>query len=332
LNVNSQGDLHVPSFGAQLRQERERQGVSLEDISLTTKIATRMLRALEDEHFDQLPGGIFNKGFIRAYARCLHMDEDQAVADYLVATGAGPLATKSEDDDQTPILEPPSREGEPTTPAGLPWGTLAVVLLIAALGFAAWGFYSRESESAQQDSQPPATTQATANPQSTAPPATTEPSTPESKPTEPADSPATAAKPTEKPTEPPPAKPAETEPPSPQAATTPPPAASTTQPQPTLPTNGTFVVVVKAREDSWLSISVDGEIVTRALLAAPAQRTVRAQNEIVVRVGNAGALDFEFNGQKLPTQGDYGEAKTLIFTPRGLQSPTPKPQPPTQSP
>jgi cytoskeleton protein RodZ len=328
----------VSSFGAQLKQERERQGVSLEDISLTTKIATRMLRALEDEHFDQLPGGIFNKGFIRAYARCLHMDEDQAVADYLVATGAGPLAAKSEDDDQTPILEPPSREGEPAT-TGLPWGAFAVVLLIVALGFAAWGFYYRESESAQQDSTPPAANSATANPHSASPPAATEPSPPEPKPAESADSSPTASKPPEKPTEQPPAKTPESESTPTQAATNPPltsttpaPTSATTPPQPAVPTSGTLLLVVKAREDSWLSISVDGEIVTRALLAAPAQRTVRAQNEIVVRVGNAGALDFEFNGQKLPTQGDYGEAKTLIFTPRGLQPSTPKPQPPTQSP
>ena len=141
----------MSSFGAQLRQERERQGISLEDISLTTKIGTRMLRALEEEHFDQLPGGIFNKGFIRAYARCLHMDEDQAVADYLVATGAGPLARRSENDDQAPILDPPSREENPTA-AGVPWGTFAIVLLVVALGFAAWGFYSRESENPTHDS------------------------------------------------------------------------------------------------------------------------------------------------------------------------------------
>ena len=86
----------MATFGAQLKQERERQGVTLEEISLSTKIGTRMLRALEEEHFDQLPGGIFNKGFIRAYARCLGMDEDQAVADYLAATGATPLAKKFE--------------------------------------------------------------------------------------------------------------------------------------------------------------------------------------------------------------------------------------------
>src|SRR5207302_459969 len=43
------------------------------------------LRALEEEHFDQLPGGVFNKGFVRAYARQVGLDEEEAVADYLAA-------------------------------------------------------------------------------------------------------------------------------------------------------------------------------------------------------------------------------------------------------
>jgi cytoskeleton protein RodZ len=311
----------VPSFGAQLRQERERQGVSLEDISLSTKIGTRMLRALEEEHFDQLPGGIFNKGFIRAYARCLGMDEDQAVADYLTATGAGPLAKKSENDDQAPILEPPPREANPAD-ASLPWGTFAVVLLIVALGFAAWGFYSRESEKATRDSAPPAAT-----PPNPAPAAAAEPSPPpEQKPAESADSPRS----TSKPLEPPVAPPAAESTPAEAPVTTPP--ASTSQPPPSVPTNGTFLVVIKAREDSWLSVSVDGEIVTRTLMAAPAQKSIRAQKEIVIRAGNAGALDFEFNGKKLPTQGDYGEVRTLTFDAHGLQPPVPKPEAPPQLP
>lgn len=44
-----------------------------------------MLRALEDEHFDQLPGGVFNKGFVRAYARQVGLNEEEAIADYLAA-------------------------------------------------------------------------------------------------------------------------------------------------------------------------------------------------------------------------------------------------------
>jgi cytoskeleton protein RodZ len=316
----------VASFGAQLKQEREKQGVTLEDISLTTKIGTRMLRALEEEHFDQLPGGIFNKGFIRAYARCLHMDEEQAIADYLAATGASPLAKKSDNNDQAPVLVPPSREEfreKTDAAAGLPWGTFAVVLLIVALGFAAWGFYSRESEKATRDSAAPAAHSPRVSP---APVAEQPP--PEQKPAESVASSATTSKPgkqtvtTTAAGESTPSQPVR------------PPASTSTgsQPPPSVPASGTFLVVIKAREDSWLSISVDGEIVTRALLTAPAQKSVRAEKEIVIRAGNVGALDFEFNGKKLPTQGDYGEVKTLTFDANGLQPPTPKPEAPAQLP
>ncbi|MHB8217313.1 MAG: helix-turn-helix domain-containing protein [Candidatus Sulfotelmatobacter sp.] len=73
------------TFGEKLRKQRERRGLELDAISNSTKISTRMLRALEDEHFDQLPGGVFNKGFVRAYARQVGLDEEEAVTDYLAA-------------------------------------------------------------------------------------------------------------------------------------------------------------------------------------------------------------------------------------------------------
>ena len=75
----------VGLFGEKLRKHRESRGLSLDAISTTTKISTRMLRAIEEEHFDQLPGGVFNKGFVRAYARQVGLDEEEVVNDYLAA-------------------------------------------------------------------------------------------------------------------------------------------------------------------------------------------------------------------------------------------------------
>jgi cytoskeletal protein RodZ len=72
-------------FGEKLRKQREQRGIELDKISNATKISTRMLRALEEEHFDQLPGGVFNKGFVRAYARQVGLDAEEAVSDYLAA-------------------------------------------------------------------------------------------------------------------------------------------------------------------------------------------------------------------------------------------------------
>jgi cytoskeletal protein RodZ len=73
------------AFGEKLRKQRELRGIELDAISNTTKISTRMLRALEDERFDQLPGGVFNKGFVRAYARQVGLNEEETIADYLAA-------------------------------------------------------------------------------------------------------------------------------------------------------------------------------------------------------------------------------------------------------
>jgi cytoskeletal protein RodZ len=77
-------------FGDRLRREREMRGITLDEITESTKISRRHLEALETEHFNQLPGGVFNKGFVRAYARFLGLDEDQAVADYSAASNEKP--------------------------------------------------------------------------------------------------------------------------------------------------------------------------------------------------------------------------------------------------
>ena len=65
-------------------------GVSLEEISAATRISVKFLEALENEHWAQLPGGIFNRGFIRSVARFLGMDEDGLVAEYALETHERP--------------------------------------------------------------------------------------------------------------------------------------------------------------------------------------------------------------------------------------------------
>ncbi len=137
----------MASFGVRLKEQREQRGITLEEISSSTKIGTRMLVALEQDHFDQLPGGIFNKGFIRAYARCLGLDEEQAIADYLVASGnVPPEKEKDKKSDGIPETSSPDLQGEAERrEVHLPWGTFAILLLLTALGFVLWGSYSRGS-------------------------------------------------------------------------------------------------------------------------------------------------------------------------------------------
>ena len=78
------------TFGENLKREREMRGVTLEEITTATRIATRFLQAIENEEWDQLPGGVFNRGFVRAMARYLGLDEENIVAEYTLAVGDRP--------------------------------------------------------------------------------------------------------------------------------------------------------------------------------------------------------------------------------------------------
>jgi cytoskeletal protein RodZ len=84
--VEHQGKETMASFGEELRRHRELRSISLREISDATKINIRFLEALEQNDFKHLPGGQFNKGFIRAYARHIGISEDEMVGAYLLET------------------------------------------------------------------------------------------------------------------------------------------------------------------------------------------------------------------------------------------------------
>ena len=73
----------MSSFGEVLKRERELREISLREISEATKISLRYLEALERDDFKYLPGGVFNKGFVRAYAQFIGVDPETMVTAYL---------------------------------------------------------------------------------------------------------------------------------------------------------------------------------------------------------------------------------------------------------
>ena len=269
--------------------------MSLEDVSLSTKIATRHLQALEADKFEQLPGGIFNKGFVRAYAHHLGIDEQQTVADYLEASGANQPPIQPE---PPPILIPANDERRDNS-SRIPWGNLALGLLIIAVGFAGWGFYTRESPSLSAIGHLGAKAAASAErpvvqgPKQDTKGSKVEPVVSKGQ-SEPSSSNTNA----------------------PVAAQQP---ATNVAPQTPTTTNGVFSVAIKAREDSWVTITADGTQVMQDKLSASAEKSVDAHSQIVLTAGNIGALDLFFNGKKLPPQGEHAQVKTLTFNPEGLQ-------------
>ena len=66
-------------IGETLRRARLKRNLELNRIADELKISTSMLKAIEDERFDKLPGGVFVRSFVRQYARLLELDEDEIV-------------------------------------------------------------------------------------------------------------------------------------------------------------------------------------------------------------------------------------------------------------
>lgn len=72
----------MESIGQYLRQHRETRAMSMEEISRATRIPVANLERLENDHFDDLPGEVFVRGFLKAYARALHVPVDDVLARY----------------------------------------------------------------------------------------------------------------------------------------------------------------------------------------------------------------------------------------------------------
>jgi cytoskeletal protein RodZ len=359
----------VGTFGEKFRKERERRGFSLDDVSNVTKIGARMLKAIEDEHFDKLPGGVFNKGFIRAYARHLGLNDEEAVTEYLAALreaqveaqnssapASPPPARKTADASpaksnaaqvyrpavkpatappkaqpkaeiagdaraELPELQLPKAEHIRTRPpAGngtIPWTVPALVVLLVLIGILLWSRHSRNARAAPEN-----TTQATTSNSVSSPSATTgnDSSSPRSR-----ETPATAtgsAASAQQPALAPPvsrASTSESDPAGTNDVTV-----RNSKPRdsaaPTPEAAPGLKLVIRATENSWISVIADGQQVNQETLIAPAHTSTRASREIIVKVGNAAGVSFLLNGKEFSAQGNEAEVKTFVFDNTGMRT------------
>jgi len=75
------------TLGEKLRQAREARGLSISQIAEQTRISALYLRCIESDDFRTLPGGIFNKGFVKSFAKSVGVDEQEALQDYAQLVG-----------------------------------------------------------------------------------------------------------------------------------------------------------------------------------------------------------------------------------------------------
>jgi cytoskeleton protein RodZ len=348
----------VGEFGDKFRKAREKKDISLDDVSNVTKISSRMLQAIEEERFDLLPGGVFNKGFIRAYAKHLGLNGEEAVTDYLAclrqaqidaqqvwadrpAAAPQPPAAAKPDyqkpnltkhgqvqvEEELPQLQlpraedvRPPRKGYPVRlSSGFSWRFPAVAAVILVLvGSLLWIRHSRSLHTEV------AASAKSVQPSSAVPPVAATTSAP-----------AAAANSSSGVSQPPAANApvAVTEKPAPSLKTensenseandvtvrTFPAAKPATHKTPAKPI-ASLKLIIRASETTWIAVTADGQPVTHETLIAPAAISVHATREIVARIGNAAGVSFLFNDQEIPAEGAEAEVKTYVFDSTGMHA------------
>lgn len=146
------------SFGEQLRLAREARGISLRQISEQTRISIRYLEAIEADDYKRLPGGIFNRSFIKAYAKQIGFDEKEALDGYLrTARELG----EADEVATTPYKSHVYTDGGSRSPLVTLLLTILILAILSLGVYAGLHWYQRrEAERAANNNQQTANTQA----------------------------------------------------------------------------------------------------------------------------------------------------------------------------
>lgn len=137
------------TLGEKLRQAREARGISISEVAEQTRISALYLEAIENNDYRTLPGGIFNKGFVKSFAKFVGVDEQEALQDYsrlLVEQGNA----ESADDPKT--YRPQVLTDDQSRSSMIPTLIFAVIILGLLTGGVLWGL------NYYQNSQNPAVT------------------------------------------------------------------------------------------------------------------------------------------------------------------------------
>jgi len=244
-----------------LRGLREAKGVSLDDISRSTRVGRRHLEALESDKLEDLPARVFVKGFIRAYCDTLEAPPDQAFDLFRQTAGEPARAERST---SRPSFGARPRRGGPL---------LVSAILVLALGGSLFALHLGLKGPARERVQASSVTPRAPEPVAVVPSA---PATPAAS-SSPAPSPATVA--------------AEAKP------------------------TGSHRLVMRAIEPTWVRVQIDDGAVAEELLPTGAVREWTAARGFVLTVGNAGGLEVDFNGRRLPSLGARGAVIQRLVLP-----------------
>ena len=123
------------TLGEKLRQAREERGITISEVAEQTRISALYLECIENDDYKILPGGIFNKGFVKSYAKYVGINEQEALSDY--------TQLMSEQGQSSEIEEPKTYRPEVLTDDNARSASIpTIILAIVILGLLAGGIFA----------------------------------------------------------------------------------------------------------------------------------------------------------------------------------------------
>ncbi|MHB8763020.1 MAG: helix-turn-helix domain-containing protein [Deferrisomatales bacterium] len=268
-------------FGPSLRAAREANGLSLEQLADTTKIQVRYLQALEAQDWATVPEGVIGRGFVRVVAREVGLSPEDLLASYQRARG------ERDTEPSHALPEADWRVDLRTDRRGRPWLLAVAMVLGSVLGVWVWSPWAPAPAPRAPAPVAPAGLPAPPPAAPEAPAASAEP---------PAPPPAAALPGAEAPPAPAPAPPAE-------------PAA----PPAPAPVPAVLRLEVVAVERVWVRVTADGGAPQDRVLNPGERGGYEAEGSLTVKLGNAGGVRLNWNGETLKVPGKPGQVLTLSF-------------------
>jgi cytoskeleton protein RodZ len=310
IGGSENGHQRVSGIGALLKNEREKKGLSQEQIVDVIRLRKHYVEALESEDWDMLPAPVFVRGFIRSYAQVLGLNEKEALELYETATPATSSPPK-------PLVKPAKTKSK---------RSYLLVLLLVVVGaglYVLMGFplTSRVSVSPEQETEtasiqqgreditkseePEPSEESAGESEKPEPEAVEEPVVAESK-EKPAAETTDAVKKEDKPAEE--TRP-EQAPGAPEVEAAP---AIEREPEPAVTTDSLVLTgIVKAR--TWVRICVDDQEPKEYIFQPGSRPQWKGANGFNILIGNAAGVEFDFNGKNVGSLGEQGKVVRLRF-------------------
>lgn len=146
----TESDRH-PTLGTYLREKRDQSGLSIKDLSDSTKISRNQLQVIEADQIEQFPPRAFAMGFIKSYCHEVGADFEHAQQLYAQMMGEQPSAREAEVYPSDQVRQTSEIIGRSTSLSPYIFGVLAVALVSGAMYFY-WNGTSADQENPSRSS------------------------------------------------------------------------------------------------------------------------------------------------------------------------------------